>query len=352
MLRALKIENFRGIKKLDTDALRRVNLFFGKNNCGKSSLLEAVFWLFGRANPRIPSTLNITRGIFHYKKENFQALFYGLNDKENISIVGTDGNGVSRTMNVDATFVPERKIDNSEITSNALRSNIAQGTYELKIFFSLGGIAYDPVYCSVRTDMDGAALSTHPDTTYQESEVVNYLPPSRGDFEVTKAITHLFLMKQESRLTEALSKIDPRVRDLVLAGNEVFVDFGGKMRLPLSVSGDGMRKIFHLLSVILSQNGGGVIIDEIDNGLHYSAMKSMWVAVLEAAKQSNRQLFITTHNIDSLKALSMVLEEHIAFRGDVLTANLVRHTEDDTCEIIPYDFSAFKLCIDQEIEMR
>lgn len=352
MLKALKIENFRGIKKLETDALRRVNLFFGKNNCGKSSLLEAVFWLFGMSNPRLPSTLNITRDIFRYKKENFQALFYGLNDKENISIVGTDGNGVSREMGVVATFAPERKIESSEINSNALRSNIVQGTYELKISFSLGGIAYDPVSCSVLTDTDGSALTTHPDTNYQESEVVNYIPPSRGNFEVTEAVKRLFLMKQESRLTDALSKIDSRVRDLVLAGDEVLVDFGGDMRLPLSVSGDGMRKIFHLLSVILSQSGGAVIVDEIDNGLHYSAMQPMWKAVLEAARRSNRQLFITTHNIDSLKALATVLSGCEDLQEDVLTANLVRHAEGDVCEVIPYDFPAFELCINQEIEMR
>lgn len=31
----LKIENFRGIKSLEIDDLARVNLFVGRNNCGK-----------------------------------------------------------------------------------------------------------------------------------------------------------------------------------------------------------------------------------------------------------------------------------------------------------------------------
>ena len=59
-----------------------MNLFFGRNNCGKSSLLEAIFWLWGMSNPRIPSVLNISRGIQKFKKENFQTLFYALNDEK------------------------------------------------------------------------------------------------------------------------------------------------------------------------------------------------------------------------------------------------------------------------------
>lgn len=352
MLKSLKIENFRGIKELKTDSLRQVNLFFGKNNCGKSSLLEAIFWLFGMSNPRIPSVLNVTRDILRYRKESFQALFYALNDGKDISFVGISDTGNIRTMNVSARFFPGREVENTEILASEVNSNIAPGSYELTIAFSADGTDYEPVSCSVLTDSNGSALTTHPDTQYKETQAVTYLPPSRGDFSLTEPVKRLFLTKQESLLVNALAKIDSRVRDLVLAGDELLVDFGGEMRLPLSVSGDGMRKIFHLLSVILSRRGGIVIIDEIDNGLHYSGMKPMWRAVLEAAKRQEVQLFVTTHNIDSLKALSKVLAEKPELQKDVLTANLVRHSENDVCEIIPYDFPAFEICIEQEIEMR
>ena len=40
----LKIENFRGIKSLEINDLARINLFVGKNNCGKTSVLEAAFY--------------------------------------------------------------------------------------------------------------------------------------------------------------------------------------------------------------------------------------------------------------------------------------------------------------------
>ena len=47
MLKHLKIRNFRIFKALEIDRLGRINLIAGKNNAGKTSLLEAVFLLAG-----------------------------------------------------------------------------------------------------------------------------------------------------------------------------------------------------------------------------------------------------------------------------------------------------------------
>lgn len=351
MLKTLKIENFRGIKTLETDALCQVNVFFGRNNCGKSSLLEACCWLFTMSNPQTPALLNIARDIFEYKKENFQTLFYALDDTKKIEISASGPNGESRGIEVEAVFVPAREIKNTEILREAMKNFTALGSYELKTAFFRNGVEYKPVSCSVVVGAK-SALAMHHSAGYQETQNGAYLPPSRGNASADEAVKSLFRTKREKLLTETLSKIDPRVRDLVLVGDEILVDFGDEIRLPLSVAGDGMRKVFHLISVILYKTGGAVIIDEIDNGLHYSAMKPMWSAVLDAVRLSRTQLFITTHNIDSLKALAKVLQEKEELQKSVLTANLVRHPENDTCEIIPYDFPAFELCIEQEIEMR
>ena len=50
----LNIEGYRGIAKTELSQFSRINLFFGKNNCGKSSILEALFLLTGPANPTLP----------------------------------------------------------------------------------------------------------------------------------------------------------------------------------------------------------------------------------------------------------------------------------------------------------
>ena len=61
MIDSIKIDNFRGIHRSKINGLTQVNLFFGKNNCGKSSLLEGLFLVCGQSNPLLPATLNAMR---------------------------------------------------------------------------------------------------------------------------------------------------------------------------------------------------------------------------------------------------------------------------------------------------
>ena len=43
MYSSVIIENFRLFDRLELDDLGKVNLFFGANNCGKTSILEAIY---------------------------------------------------------------------------------------------------------------------------------------------------------------------------------------------------------------------------------------------------------------------------------------------------------------------
>ena len=52
MFKNLRIRNFRAFGDLEIPCLGRVNLVTGKNNSGKTSLLEALFLLCGAGNPQ------------------------------------------------------------------------------------------------------------------------------------------------------------------------------------------------------------------------------------------------------------------------------------------------------------
>ena len=51
MFEKVIIERFRGIRYACIEDFKQINLFFGKNNCGKSSLLESLFLASGLSNP-------------------------------------------------------------------------------------------------------------------------------------------------------------------------------------------------------------------------------------------------------------------------------------------------------------
>ena len=56
----LHIRNFRLFENLTIKGLRRINLFVGKNNSGKSAAAEAIALV---AVPYVPFQLNLARGI-------------------------------------------------------------------------------------------------------------------------------------------------------------------------------------------------------------------------------------------------------------------------------------------------
>jgi len=44
LIREVSIDNFKGIKRCEIKDLRKVNLFIGKNGCGKPSIMEAIYF--------------------------------------------------------------------------------------------------------------------------------------------------------------------------------------------------------------------------------------------------------------------------------------------------------------------
>ena len=90
-IKDIHIEKYRGINHLDLRQFNDINVIVGKNNSGKSSLLEAIFTLFNFDNPMINFHLNKHRGYHEedYKHsstiekytENIKSMFYQMKDK-------------------------------------------------------------------------------------------------------------------------------------------------------------------------------------------------------------------------------------------------------------------------------
>lgn len=78
MFDKIEIERFRGIKHASIGGFKQINLFFGKNNCGKSSLLESLFLVSGLSNPLLPVNVNFMRGYGKVRLNDLKLNFYNL----------------------------------------------------------------------------------------------------------------------------------------------------------------------------------------------------------------------------------------------------------------------------------
>ncbi len=355
-LTKLTIENFRGISKLEIDDLKRINLFSGENNMGKTTVLEALFQLIAI----MPSNLNVLNKFRnHWKEQPFlpEYFFYNLNLTE-IKVAGFFNEKYNRTL----SLTP--KYGNDLMTLNSISvnwENIMTGI-DAKLIEREKGIRYESV-CSSIFDKDiGIKDMPIEGKKFQLKAKFHCNFPSFKIFEhgnLVQTLAALINSRNEDVIIKFLKPIDERIQGIKLNGADIMIDMAGLPKLlPIQLAGDGLRRILSiLLSIYGVGKGGFVMIDEIENGLHYSTMPKLWKAILYAANEMDVQVFLTTHNEELLRSLADVAElpEYTHLQNDLRYYNLKRYNTGEANEEMTaykYDFEKFDYLTDQGTEIR
>lgn len=339
----IHIDNFRGIKTAQIGDFRRINVFFGKNNCGKSTLLEALFLISGQSNPLLPFTMNTFRGYGRFLEDDLGWIFHNMDIKNPVHIA-TDGE-VPRHMDISTFKKTSATIDLTK--ANDVKQN-APSFYGYAIDFD-GGMHSELVVES--NNLENSEIS--PSKDYEEKLYAYYMMPRVPVVEAGwEALKVMITNKRTDFLMTVLRAIEPKIQNVTIVGEAVMVDLGGDKMLPIQMMGDGMLRILSLLVKMSECSNGLLIIDELDNGLHYSVMGNLWEALFAASKVLNVQLFVSTHNIDSLRALSRFLIAQDDEMKNQLSAYKLVHTDGDELKGLRYDADTLHYMINQEIEVR
>jgi AAA15 family ATPase/GTPase len=68
--------------------------------------------------------------------------------------------------------------------------------------------------------------------------------------------------------------------------------------------GDGLRRALHLAMVLAEVEPGGVLlIDEIEVGMHTSVLSRVFDWIVKTCRDSEIQLFATTHSLEAVDAM-------------------------------------------------
>lgn len=292
MIESVVIENFRGIRHGKVDALSQVNLFFGKNNCGKSSLLEALFLVCGQSNPLLPATINVMRTYTRLTESDIHCFFYRMDAGLEIRLATTGGPQRHLTI----TAIREA----AKVDAGAVSTELPYH-YGLRMKYNTGDGDYasEVLYDVSRNNQ--IEQKTRIDNRYAEQLKCIYLSPRYDSNASMEGLQNIYLNKDESFLGDALRILEPVAKDPVFMDNVMYVDAGLPQRIPINLMGDGIRKIVSFLTSIYACRGGVVLIDELSNGFHYSVMKPMWDIVIRAAIKNDVQICATTHDEDSIR---------------------------------------------------
>ncbi len=264
ILNSLEIQRFRCLRELRIGHLGRVNLIVGKNNVGKSTLLEALR-LFAR-----PASLADLLEIFATRNEiaNRMIPFH---------FVGPSGLG----------------LDDVE----KLWDEVSQSPLEQEVITAMRIISPEVERVAMRT----------PDVSPRDV-------PFRRD-----TATRIPFVKIES--------------------------YGAA--IPLHTLGDGVNRLFGIALALAHAKDGMLLVDEIENGIHYSVQADLWRLVFETAARLNVQVFATTHSHDCIKGFAEAARES---EEDGVLVRLVR--KGDRTLVGEFDERELELAVEGSIEVR
>ena len=348
MFHNIEINRLRGIKHSKIEGLKQINLFFGKNNCGKSSLLDAIFLISGISNPKLPLNVNIIRNYRRLEPSDMKLDFYSLDMSSPIVIKAE--NDETRELQISVVESSSSKV-NLLGEDNNVASTDLDNKYGLVLKYKVDEHAYESSIILSHSSNNSLEQRIKMPAHYKEKLTCRYLNPK---FDFTTSIDGLVDViknKDEAFIVNALRLIEPKIKDFVLSQNEVLVDIGLDKRIPINMMGDGARKILSILTSIYECKNGIVLIDELSNGFHYSVMKGVWRAIVSVAKKNNVQIFATTHDLDSIKGLRDAAKSGEEYDDSIVCFKLQR-TADYELKSYTYSLDSVDYSLTQEIEIR
>ena len=79
--------------------------------------------------------------------------------------------------------------------------------------------------------------------------------------------------------------------------------------MPLSSLGEGAKRLLGLSLALTNARNGILLLDEIENGIHYSVLPDVWRLIFQTARRLNVQVFATTHSWDCIEAFQKAAAE-------------------------------------------
>jgi len=351
----IDINKFRSFAKLKIEDFKDINLIVGKNNCGKTSVLEAIFLSIGFSNPNLALSIDQFRGLLHDGNEDFRYIFHNLDYNENI-IIETEfiNNSQHRKLIIKPTFIKTKSVEikPNDISTN---SNINSSTKKID------GIEFDFSIKPLKRSKDNFKKSLLQFTTkgikvtqpedYNESIFGIFLRPTTTSSDVYERLDKILVKKGEQKFIKALHHIDNRISDISLgAKNMIYFDIGIERLVPIQIMGDGIIKLLSILATIANAENRVVLIDEIENGFHFSVLNQVWESIYDAAKQYNVQIFVTTHSLECAKSFNNVQTNKL-LKEDVLRLYRIEKIKDEF-EIFKYDSEILESSLESNWEIR
>lgn len=360
MITKLDIENFKDLNTLKINNLSQVTLISGKNNIGKTSILEAIILLLNnnQSSAIVPFLANREIKDFSVNRlynEGIEfetavsGIFCNHSLSKKISITSND-----RTLDIcinDAT--PYKNDDYNSVTDsleltyfiNNIKVNYtslkgSDGKYKANI----SKWKPDSVSTFLINEHGGLDSITNKFNRSSKSNVVDLFDSIRKNPQENL----------KDKLIQGLKLLDKTIEDVEIGINQISkepqieLSRSTSKPVPLSSFGHGMKRFFNIILATVCAKNGVLLIDEIENGIHYSVLGEMWTLIFELAKLNNCQIIATTHSWEFASYVTNQSPENQKLFSFINIARL----KNGELSSATYDYQKFNYAMNQDIEVR
>ena len=330
MIHKIELKNFKNFSELKLDKLTQINLIVGKNNIGKTNLLEA---LFIGSNPTNLSLFiqTLTNRLKLFSPQLLEYFF--CNIEKSIIIKLND---------LYAQYSLLR--EDGEVAG-------IQSIFKDKKYILRFQKVISPQSETHSVPIIEEKLVSHQDPPPIKAPILSMLislKSSNQIVDVTNILAKLLKKGLREKILSVFQKIfNQKVENIFFESVPpvIYIETKNKV-LPLSFYGEGTLRAFYtwLLALDLYYRFSPqedltkvILIDEIENGLHYSIKPMIWNLLFKIAEKFNIQFFITTHDEEFFCSL-FELKDVEKYKDLFL---LIRLKENQT--VAYYDFEMLKL---------
>lgn len=325
MFRDIRIIKYRGLCEVRLEELGLVNVLVGDNNSGKTSVLEAIQLFADRDVLR--NMISIARKretplnpLGRNRLQPFDAFLYSFpmsyDTFKEISVEADTDNCGYCGVGVKGNIYTDNPLE-TEMTDAEMRRYSVMCDEDGMIRFFRGQYwfaeneCYESDFIFRETQMKPERIvdkESHYLSAKRKSNIM-YISPLDiyTDKVLSVSLYKGMLVEEKQRLIDLMRLFDGRILGIETAVQNdrpiTMIEMDGMGLMPISVFGDGIKKVLTLASAVIRMRGGVVLIDEFETGIHKRALKYVTEWMISVAKRYNVQFFITTHSSDAIAAL-------------------------------------------------
>ncbi len=367
MIQSIEIKGYRGFSHFEIGGLGRVNLLVGKNNSGKTSVLEVLNLLESRGDPNVLWRIVSRRGerIFidppaRQPEFEFEVshLFHGHELKIGAQFLISAKNQ-SHPRSVKCTIAEATKEAQERLTES-------EGHTFSPVVLELSGTPKPPlpvISLTRRGGLRGEAVDMVRRGQRSIAAEINqpqFISTESLSFDALSFMwNQIALTDAQKRVVKALRFIEPKIEDFapqITTPYYYAATRGGfivKMEnldqpIPIGSLGDGIWRILALAIALSRAKDSILLVDEIDTGLHHTVMSDMWTLIAETAKILNVQVFATTHSYDCVHSLSKICDADVTRNSQVT----LQRIDPSKKRAIPFTEAEIRMAAERKIEVR